>query len=181
MRNSNNGFKELREIHPAVAAVESGAAAGAACRRLRWQLQRGRTKARCTAGAPVAALEQDVQGCRLNFLVHKLALSAPIDEIHLDNALAAADSPRFLLRAHISQVADGLLPGQRVAAEAAVVSVNGSNPAVVLAQLAVNPLEATDGIIFCFQNVPDSLLRNSAEQFFEFPELPTFMNFVHHR
>lgn len=44
-----------------------------------------------TAGAPVAPLEEDVQGCCLNFLVYEPALSAPIDKVDLEHALAAAD------------------------------------------------------------------------------------------
>jgi hypothetical protein len=38
-----------------------------------------------TAGAPVASFEQDVKRRRLDLLVDKLALSAPVDEVHLDS------------------------------------------------------------------------------------------------
>ena len=60
-----------------------------------------------TACAPVAALEENVQGCCLNFLVYKPALSAPIDKVDLEGALAAADwhNNKVLVKCtHISHV-----------------------------------------------------------------------------
>ena len=54
-----------------------------------------------TAGAPVAPLEEDIQGCCLNFLVYEPALSAPIDKVDLEHALAAADWHNIKFRLNV--------------------------------------------------------------------------------